>query len=308
MKRNIFWCFSFLVMVVVGCSNAKQEKNDMVLKSVNESLLAASGNSEGQIDQIMKAFQVKMKDPAAYENTVIWFEKAQSIHKLATETYEYIDSLKRALPNASSGIYEIMLENDKGKRLYDMLSQCRMKSLAVDSAITEEFKYMKVITTKSFDSPSEKGKDFTKYFFKNVSFQQAIGVLTKFQCDLRSAEYQMISFCYRQTAEVIYDCRLNFPKIIAFHTTKTVKPNASIEIVVQLDDEYFKGTKPMITLDGMPLILDEGWSGTMSIKASSKRGKHKLPITVTNKDFRTGKMETMTKDFTYYVDSIPTKQ
>lgn len=289
-----------------ACSNAREENNDRLLKGVNESLINACRNADDISGQIMKALQKKIDDPVTHdEYAKVWLPKAELIRKFSFEVYSYIETLKQEF--AKQPVEVLINEKDKGIELYKMLIHYKKNLLGVDSSMNEEFKNNLFATTKIFDSLSE--KDWAKTFFKDASLQQATVRLSKFQCDIKSIEFQILSFWFKKQASYdISNCEFWIPRIVAYHTTKYVKPNEMMEVHVGLEDDYSRMVKPIVSIDEKPVMLNNDFVAITTVKTSAKAGKHSLPINISYKDYKTGETRTMTKMFEYYVDSIPTKK
>lgn len=294
------------MVVFVGCSSKVQEQNDLLLKEVNSSLVVATENIGYVNIQIVKALEKKMDDPQTFEFAKIWLPKAERIHDFSEKIYIEIEEVKNDFQKQPAKAYEILQEKNRGNELYKMIKQYKDSVLNVDSSIHKEFSYCNLITTKAFDSIPDREKDFAKYFFKNTTSVQALATLNKFQSDIKVFEHQLLSFCLKKTGWT--SCGYWVPKIIIYSTTKSIRPNEMIDVHVSVDDDYIKVGSPMVSIDRKPTKVDYDLFAVRTIRASEKIGKHHLPISITYKDYKTGKIETVVKDFVYSVDSLPTKQ
>src|SRR6478609_6890703 len=83
----------YLVLTALLALNVSSEILN-AFKTVDRSLMTASGIAENKNVDIFKSFQKKLDDPKTQEKAALWFPKAQQAKKLADATYSYIDALK----------------------------------------------------------------------------------------------------------------------------------------------------------------------------------------------------------------------
>lgn len=295
------------IVCLSACSNGKEGTNDVLLKGMDESLMTASSNLSEANRQLHLAISRNMDDfdQYVYESAEAWQPKALLVSKFSDELYRYMDSLKQGLNNANGSVDEWI--GEKGKELYARMKQCRVNLLAVDSTIGKEYQSYKTVIPRSFDSLPEQDRDFTKVFFGHGSRQQTITTLSKFQCDTRAIEHELLSFCWEKANPMILHCGFfSSIKMVAYPSDKHARAGKPLDVTVGLFDAYFKRWKLTITIDGKPTKLNNEGFVKRSITASNQIGKHTVPFKIEYKDFKTGEIKAVIKEVVYYVDSANT--
>ena len=149
----------YLVLTALLALNVSAEILN-AFKTVDRSLMTASGIVEKKNVDIFKSFQRKIEDPKTKEKAEIWMPRALKAKALADVMYNYIDALKLELKHESElkivdgkeeykeddleASTRLMISlppegKNKGKELFDKLTAVRKALLGIDSSIAKEF-------------------------------------------------------------------------------------------------------------------------------------------------------------------------
>jgi hypothetical protein len=83
----------YLVLTALLALNVSAEILN-AFKTVDRSLMIASGVAEQKNVEIFKSFKAKLEDPTTREKAAYWEPKAQQAKKISDELYNYIEGLK----------------------------------------------------------------------------------------------------------------------------------------------------------------------------------------------------------------------
>ena len=86
----------YLVLTALLALNVSAEILN-AFKTVDRSLMTATGIAEQKNVDIFKSFAKKIEDPKTKEKAEIWLPKAEQANKLADDLSAYIDALKTEL-------------------------------------------------------------------------------------------------------------------------------------------------------------------------------------------------------------------
>lgn len=304
----------YLVLTALLALNVSSEILN-AFKTVDKSLMTASGIVEQKNIGIFKSFQKKMDDPVTRDKAAVWFPKAQKAKQLADDAYNYIESLKQELKKEAglskdeSG-KEVYKEDDldaatrmflsnppegkgKGKDLYNKLKTFKDQILAIDPEIAKE-----VGPTLPLDIPEakdDKAKTQWAYsFFHMTPTVAGITILSKFQNDIKNSEAQVVEYCHKEIGEVelIYD---QF-QAIANANASYIMPGE--EIVINAGVGAFNSaSKPTVTVDGAVATPTPDGSFEYKFKPTSS-GTKKVNISFVKPD---GTTASVTKEIKYTV-------
>ena len=90
----------YLVLTALLALNVSAEILN-AFKTVDRSLMTASGIAEQKNVDIFKSFQKKIEDPKTKEKAEIWMPRALKAKVLADEVYLYLEALKVELKKES---------------------------------------------------------------------------------------------------------------------------------------------------------------------------------------------------------------
>lgn len=216
----------YLVLTALLALNVSSEILN-AFKTVDKSLMTATGVAEKKNSEIFKSFQKKIEDPTTREKAEMWLPKAQKAKALSDEVYNYIEALKAELKK-EAGLKmvegkEEFKEDDldaatrlfisappngkgKGKELFDKLKNFKEQLLAIDPEMTAAIGTNLPLSLP--DAKTEKDKEEWAYtFFHMTPTVAGITILSKFQNDIKNSESQAVEFCHKEIGEVelVYD-------------------------------------------------------------------------------------------------------
>lgn len=272
----------YLVLTALLALNVSSEILN-AFKTVDRSLMTASGIAEQKNSDIFKSFQKKIEDPKTKEKAEIWMPKALKAQSLADEVYTYIEALKLELKKESNlkivDGKEDFREDDldagtrlfisapptgkaKGKELFNKLKNFKDQLLAIDNDLAKEIGPtlpldLRVPKTNA-DPKDEKSKEDWVYgYFHMTPTVAGITMLSKFQNDIRNSEAQVVEYCHKEIGEVelIYDAFQAF----AQSSTQYAMPGEQLIITAGIG-AFSKAARPTITIDGVSVPLKEDGS------------------------------------------------
>jgi len=287
----------YLVLTALLALNVSAEILN-AFKTVDRSLMTASGIAEQKNVDIFNSFKKKIEDPKTKEKALIWFPRADKAKVLADDAYQYIEALKLELKK-ESGLRTIdgkdeFKEDDleaatrlfisnppdgrgKGKELFDKLQSFKTQLLAINDTITKEVGPglpLDLRIPNSIIVPTDdKGKqDWAYGYFHMTPTIASITMLSKFQNDIKNSEAQVVEACHKKIGEVeiIYD---EF-KALAQPSTQYAMPGEQIVITAGIG-AFSKAAQPTITVDGavVPLNADGAAEYKMTAGASGAYSK-----------------------------------
>lgn len=307
----------YLVLTALLALNVSAEILN-AFKTVDRSLMTASGIVQKKNDDIFKSFQRKLEDPKTKEKAEIWMPKALEAKRLSDEMYKYIDALKLELKKESElkivdGVEEYK-EDDleastrlfiskppegkgKGKEFFDKLTAFKKALLDIDATMKTEIGANLPLDLSIPKSNNKESKDEWAYgYFHMTPSVASITILSKFQNDIKNSEAQVVEYCHKEIGEVeiIYD---EF-KALAQPSTQYAMPGEQIVITAGIG-AFSKAAKPNITVDGalVPINADGAAEYKMIAGASGAYTK-KVRISYSKPDGTTAIIE---KDVKYTV-------
>lgn len=256
----------YLVLTALLALNVSSEILN-AFKTVDKSLMTATGVAEKKNSEIFKSFQKKIEDPTTRDKAEIWLPKAQKAKAISDEVYNYIESLKAELKR-EAGLKmvdgkEDFKEDDldaatrlfvsappsgkgKGKELFDKLANFKKQLLEIDPEMAAA-----IGTNLPLDLPAvknEKDKEEWAYtFFHMTPTVAGITMLSKFQNDIKNSESQAVEFCHKEIGQVelVYD---QF-QAIANANASYIMPGE--EIIINAGVGAFNSaSQPRVSVDG----------------------------------------------------------
>ncbi len=300
----------YLVLTALLALNVSAEILN-AFKTVDRSLMIASGVAEQKNEEIFKSFKAKLEDPTSREKAAIWEPKAQQARKISDELYNYIEGLKQELKK-ESGLKTVdgkeeYKEDDldagtrllvqqapegkgKGKELYEKLKAYKEQLLSIDPEMKKEIEVGLPLDLTIPPTSSEAGKnDWAYAYFHMTPTIAAITILSKFQNDVRNSESKAVEFCHKQIGqvEIIYD------QFQAFAGTNTQYLMPGEELVITAGIGAFsKAAQPSITIDGANVALNaEGTAEYKTRVGGSGAGIKRVRISYAKPDGTTAVVE-----------------
>lgn len=300
----------YLVLTALLALNVSAEILN-AFKTVDRSLMIASGVAEQKNEEIFKSFKAKLEDPTSREKALIWEPKAQQAKKISDELYNYIEGLKTELKK-ESGLKivdgkEEFKEDDldagtrllvqyapegkgKGKELFEKLKAYKEQLLSIDPEMKKEIELGLPLDLTIPPTTSDAGKsDWAYAYFHMTPTIAAITIMSKFQNDVRNSESKAVEFCHKQIGqvEIIYD------QFQAFAGTNTQYLMPGEELVITAGIGAFsKAAQPSISIDGANVPLNaEGTAEYKTRVGSSGSGIKRVRISYAKPDGTTAVVE-----------------
>jgi gliding motility-associated protein GldM len=300
----------YLVLTALLALNVSAEILN-AFKTVDRSLMIASGVAEQKNEEIFKSFKAKLEDPTSREKAAIWEPKAQQARKISDELYNYIEGLKLELKK-ESGLKivdgkEEFKEDDldagtrllvqfapegkgKGKELFKKLKAYKEQLLSIDPEMKKEIEVGLPLDLTIPPTTSDAGKnDWAYAYFHMTPSIAAITIMSKFQNDVRNSESKAVEFCHKQIGqvEIIYD------QFQAFAGTNTQYLMPGEELVITAGIGAFsKAAQPSISIDGANVPLNtEGTAEYKTRVGASGTGIKRVRISYAKPDGTTAVVE-----------------
>ena len=300
----------YLVLTALLALNVSAEILN-AFKTVDRSLMIASGVAEQKNQEIFKSFKAKLEDPTSREKAAIWEPKAQQAKKISDELYNYIETLKSELKK-ESGLKTVdgkeeFKEDDldagtrllvqpapegkgKGKELFEKLKAYKDQLLSIDPEMKKEIEVGLPLDLTIPPTSSEAGKsDWSYAYFHMTPTIAAITILSKFQNDVRNSESKAVEFCHKQIGqvEIIYD------QFQAFAGTNTQYLMPGEELVITAGIGAFsKAAQPSVSIDGANVSLNaEGTAEYKTRVGGSGPGIKRVRISYAKPDGTTAVVE-----------------
>jgi gliding motility-associated protein GldM len=300
----------YLVLTALLALNVSAEILN-AFKTVDRSLMIASGVAEQKNVEIFKSFKAKLEDPTSREKAAIWEPKAQQAKKISDDLYNYIEGLKIELKK-ESGLKivdgkEEFKEDDldagtrllvqyapegkgKGKELFEKLKAYKEQLLSIDPEMKKEIELGLPLDLTIPPTSSDAGKtDWAYAYFHMTPTIAAITIMSKFQNDVRNSESKAVEFCHKQIGqvEIIYD------QFQAFAGTNTQYLMPGEELVITAGIGAFsKAAQPSVSIDGANVALNaEGTAEYKTRVGGSGAGIKRVRISYAKPDGTTAVVE-----------------
>ncbi len=300
----------YLVLTALLALNVSAEILN-AFKTVDRSLMIASGVAEQKNEEIFKSFKAKLEDPTTREKAAIWEPKAQQVRKISDDLYNYIEGLKLELKKESGlktvdgkeefkeddldAATRLLVEDapngkGKGKELFEKLKAYKEQLLSIDPEMKKEIEVGLPLDLSIPPTASEAGKnDWSYAYFHMTPSIAALTIMSKFQNDVRNSESKAVEFCHKQIGqvEIIYD------QFQAFAGTNTQYLMPGEELVITAGIGAFsKAAQPSISIDGANVPLNaEGTAEYKTRVGGSGAGIKRVRISYAKPDGTTAVVE-----------------
>jgi len=261
-------------MFLISCSRISENDSE-VFKMLEESLINSNKMISRSTETIYVSLEDKLSDPYTANRARKWYPKATQVQKTSKDIIGYIENLKG---NANS---QLTLNSDQADELFIQLKKYKTDLLSIDSGLTEALGKTLIITTQSFDSLPDSEKNFSKKFFDQISQEETLCLLSKFENNIRMIENTMTQYCYNKVGAFIhyYD---TYSAIIG-QNTSYVQGGEMIEITAGIG-AFSKAAMPKVILKDRIIPIDEMGVATFKFRASKKPGKHFVPVEISYTD------------------------
>jgi len=304
-------CSIFITVIFSACAD-KIKSNLIAFEALDESLVKSNIAINNQSKSTLVLLQNKKADPSTAERAGAWYPKAQLIENLSKETYIYIEGLKSDLKKEAGlkteedqqsfkkgdkmSVMRLFVKQGKAEELYERLEKYKQDLLAVDPDLLSTFKDILIVTTSSFVSVQNK-QDFTHTFFDDIPAIAALAMLSKFQNNVMIIENRTVEFCNNKvnSSHRIFSAYSGFAVI----NSSYVKASEELEITSGVG-AFSTAALPVISINGKNVPTDVDGAAHYKFKASSKPGKHIVPVVISYIDLD-GRKQTITKNMEYTV-------
>lgn len=281
---------SIIILFFCSCSNTS--KNNLeAFRIADEGLQRSSALISSSTHTIYSALESRLGYSDNKERSNFWQSKAIQIKSYCDSFYEYVNFLKETLKEKSgfkkqenTEFYDEenvnavnKLFDKKSEELYLKLIGFRQNVLAVDNELNKNFSPNLFLFAKGFHYPGNDSKEFNNFFFKDITPGAAMVVLSKFENNVRIAEYNLVMFCLDKTSPVIIHD--DFPEPLITQSSKYVKAGEEIQITAGIGI-YTTAMKRKIVINNTVISLENEPIGFYKLKASTYPGKHIVPITI----------------------------
>jgi len=311
----------YLVLTALLALNVSAEILN-AFKTVDHSLMTASGIAEKKNQDVFGSFERKKRDPVTKEKAEYWMPKAQLAREYADAAYDYIEKIKTELKTesdlrtvdgkqeykeddleASTRLFISTPPEGKGKakELFNKLQSFKTDLLKINDTITREVSLglpldLRIPKTEIIPATDAQKTDWGYGYFHMTPTIASITILSKFQNDIRNSEAQVVEACHKKIGEVeiIYD---QF-KAMAQPSTQYAMPGEEIVITAGIGS-FSKVAQPVINIDGASVPLNADGAAEYKITAGNPGiYSRKVRITYTRPD---KKQETIEKEVKYTV-------
>jgi hypothetical protein len=278
------------LLVLVSCSN--HSKNDIeIIKALNETIESSNKMLSMFTSDVIYALKDKIHDPASKERAQVWYPKAEKIQQLSKELFDYIENLKSKIKGTSVNSNE----------LFERLKNYQKQVLEIDPKITGQFQRSMKVFTQSTDSLKKDQQNLFQDYFRNVSFESAIAMLSKLQNNIKQNELGMVGFCNEQCAYVTYGPDFFFSALVIANSS-VVLPNDKLEITAGIGS-FTVNASAEFFIYGKQVKIQEDGAAHYKIKAPLKPGKYYVPVKINFTD-QNGKQQSIQKEIEYTVANI----
>ncbi|MFN2437794.1 MAG: gliding motility protein GldM [Chitinophagaceae bacterium] len=302
----------YLVLTAMLALNVSAEILN-AFKTVDNSLTNTNKTVNNSTETILASLNEKRSEPATAQKANYWYPKAQQAQSLSKGVMTYIDGLKKEIlvaadfnpaENGDSSFKmddldiatRIMVNEGKGKKLQQMLSDYKKQLLAIDPLIAKEFEKSLQIDL-SMPRVQDKGlKTWELAYFHMVPTVAAVTILSKFQNDVKTSENRVVAFAHEQVGKVAV--RFDTYAAIVGQSSNYVMPGQEIEITAGVG-AFSKAAAPSITINGQNAALGEDGAAHAKF-AGGAVGNKTIPVRIAYTD-QEGKPQVIEKTISYTV-------
>jgi gliding motility-associated protein GldM len=275
----------YLVLTALLALNVSAEVIE-AFRTVDRSLQNSNNNIESANTTLFKSLSAKLSDPQSAVNAAKWAPVANDAKKQSDDMYQYLETLKLDLKNASGlkkgedGKEEYKLDDlnassrlmdneKKGKELDDRLKAYRAAMLNNPE--------VKAAFANNFPIEIDETKDATTPNFRMMPTVAAITLLSKYQNNVKNAENQVVTFAHNKIGEVkvIYD---KFAAIVG-QSSNYVMPGEKVSITAGVG-AFSTQAQPQITIGGSGAAVDADGVAKREFTAEGG-GAKSVPVSVT---------------------------
>lgn len=308
----------YLVLTALLALNVSAEILN-AFKTVDNSLVATNRTINSSTETIMSSFEEKLKEPESAAKAAEWMPKAQQAVALTKGLNDYIQGLRQDIlkgagfdpaKNGDSTFKEdnqdvatrIMVEEGKGKELYNKLGEYKKQMAAIAPALATQINnYMQQIDlsvphTKSSHGGGGGNNTWEGAYFRMVPTVAALTMLSKFQNDVKTSENKVVSLFHEQVGQV--KVRYNQFAAIVGQSSNYLMPGQELTINAGVG-AFSTDAKPQISIGGVGVPVNAEGVAEWKTMASAI-GTRQVPVNIQYMD-QDGNMKTISKTITYTV-------
>lgn len=303
-----------LALLLIFSSCKEDSDNSLMAYRIAEEGLQQSvkGLSESTKLQYLE-LEHMMVDPSTMALAPIVQSPALEVKKLSDNIVGFIQALKVELKNETGAndqnsnrsswennltvTNHVFNSHGRGKELLEKLIKYREEVLGVDPKVMYRFEHTMNIFSDAVPFDTTDAADFTQTFFSKMPAIAAYVILSKFEYNIRVIENYVVTFLrYQITSHGYFDEML---QPIIDQSSNCLKPGDELEITAGVG-VFSTASNPRISVNNIPIPVNQNGVAIYVLKASTKAGKHSIPVKIeyTTPDGRT---ELMTKNVSYVV-------
>jgi gliding motility-associated protein GldM len=302
----------YLVLTAMLALNVSAEILN-AFKTVDRSLTNTNKTIDHSTETILSSLQEKMTEGPTKAKAEIWYPKAKRAQELTAEMSNYIQGLRNEIlkqsdfdpaKNGDSSFKQdnldiatrIMVEEGKGKELYNKLATYKAELLKIDPAIAEQFQNSLQIDLSMPPTRDNSNKSWEAAYFHMVPTVAAITMLSKFQNDVKTSENRVVAYCHEQVGKVTV--RFDTYAAVIGQSSNYLMPGQQLEVTAGVG-AFSKAAQPQISINGQGAPIGDDGAARVTF-AGGGIGNHSVPIHIVYVD-QEGKQQVIDKTITYTV-------
>ena len=307
--------FTTAIALLFVFSSCKDDSdNSLIVYRVAEEGLQQSvkGLSESTKLQYLELERM-MVDPGTMTLAPTVQSPALVVKNLSDSIVEFIQELKVELKNETGANNQnskklswennltvtdhVFQSHGRGKELLEKLIKYREEVLAVNPKVKYKLEHTINVFSSAVNFDTADADSFTRAFFGKIPAIATYVMLSKFEYNIRVIENYVVTFLrYQITSHGYFDEML---QPIIDQSSNYLKPGDELEITAGVG-VFSTTSNPRISVNNMPIPVNQNGVAIYVLKVPSKAGKHSIPVKI---EYTTpgGKKELMTKNVSYIV-------
>jgi hypothetical protein len=298
----------FVILAALSLISCSTRNNNPQLRSVMESLENSNKQLKENCIHLSSQSLRDVHDPATSNVVSRWHPKAVAITKMSDGLNSYLESLKEKLTKAAvhknnngeivldesneDAVESIFEDQNEASLLEGKLAAFRENALqellpsSADSILTNYIKKDIVhfrsslpqgIRTAGTAASTQNYFSLNDYF-KETNALNALLLLTKYQNDVLLTQHTLLDYLSSRTTRggIIFD---DYTRVsaIAMLTSGCVRPGENVEVIAGLG-EFSAVSKPVITINGKLVPLNDDAVAEYKFKAGNEPGRHEVRV------------------------------
>lgn len=263
---SAFWVS---VILFLGCRSAstKNESYDFYEASIFNFEIAQQYDNNRAYSELIAG----LKDRGSSERAIIWQPKARYVRDKTADLIKMLDSIENKLFNNRSQHDNI----ETSKIVFSAFKTFRGEVNELDQEFSEIFKEER--RNKSiFNSVELKIENFNNSF-KDVKKEGYELVFSLLRSEVLNIERRAIAYCLQKISYTVHPFEQY--SAVVNQSSNVVQPGEKLKIMTAMGS-FTRSNKPIFTINGQKVEVDELSSAEMIVKASEILGKYSVPVTV----------------------------